>query len=182
MKSKKKLAEMFDRYIVSHWHGRIGRLQFLKVCTVYYIIYVIAGLIIGLAEAPLKSGSYDKQMVMVVMVAIVIAYAVYFCFLFSFPMVKRLQDIDQSGWWCILILISFGPLAEPIDKYIIIPYFENTVIEGIVALLGVLALGALLFVPGTKKSNEYGSHPSNREWITEGRRRRGSHPSNREWI
>ena len=61
----------------------------------------------------------------------------------QYLVVRRLHDFNRSGWWSLILLIFLLPLPWPPLGY----------------ALTALCL-VLLFVPGTRGPNRYGSRPA----------------------
>lgn len=117
------------------FRGRIGRLRYLAYTTVMSLLFYglvsvvggVAGLIFftfGLAE-PVASENF--WLAVLVILAVVLAIGGVYAALA--PTIRRLHDINRTGWWSLLGLI---------------PY-----INGFFVLF-------LLFMPGTDGTNNYG--------------------------
>lgn len=107
--------------------GRIGRLRYLAYCMglmlitypVIFIIFSLSGLFTGQAPGPM------------VFISLAVVYLALLVFTFGYA-VRRLNDLDQSGWLSLLLLIPLVNL--------------------------IMAL-VLLFARGTASSNRYGPAP-----------------------
>lgn len=111
--------------------GRIGRLRMLAfglgatlaLSLLMAVVAGLGGLVLGPVVAMILAG-----LIYIPMIVLSFAYAV-----------RRLNDLNLSGWWC---LLSFVPFVN--------------IIYGLY----------VLFAPGTKGSNNYGPAPSdNPRWV-----------------
>lgn len=118
--------------------GRIGRLRYLAYSLAPTLLMLPVFMIAGVLAGMMGSGDQDP---MASGIFLVIAGAAYlFIIVFSFIFAKRrFNDMDQSGWLSLLMLI---PLVN--------------LIVGLV----------LIFAPGTPTSNKYGLRPGhNTMWV-----------------
>ncbi len=130
------LQDSPDQYDDGRWYspaGRLGRARFFLRAFGYYFLFLFAsGLLSGLGAA------LSPTLAPILIIPLAIAYAVI---AFS-QSVKRLHDMNWSGWWLLLFVIPFVNL--------------------------VMAL-VLLFKPGTDGPNDYGlpAYPAKRAglWI-----------------
>lgn len=107
--------------------GRIGRLRYLAYCMglslltypVIFAIFAFSGLFNGEAPGPL------------IFIPLALVYIALLVMTFGY-MVRRLNDMDQSGWLSLLMLIP---------------------------LVNVIMVLVLLFARGTAGSNRYGPAP-----------------------
>ncbi|AJD48148.1 DNA translocase FtsK [Isoalcanivorax pacificus W11-5] len=107
--------------------GRIGRLRYLAYCMglmlitypVIFIIFSLSGLFTGQPPGPM------------VFISLAVVYLALLVFTFGYA-VRRLNDMDQSGWLSLLMLIP---------------------------LVNVIMVLVLLFARGTAGSNRYGPAP-----------------------
>jgi len=108
--------------------GRIGRLRFLAFALVVWVIGALAGFFafaIGLSSA--TDAGVGAAAVLVILTGGLAAFLISLS-----AWVRRLHDLDQTGW---LLLLMFIPLV------------------------GLPMLVVLLFAPGTAGPNRYGPQP-----------------------
>lgn len=117
------------------FRGRIGRLRYLAYTIVmslilYGLVSVVGGvagltfLALGLAESRASENFWWT-----VLVVLMIAFAIVGVYVTLAPIIRRLHDMNRTGWWSLLGLV---------------PY-----VNGIFVLF-------LIFVPGTDGVNDYG--------------------------
>ncbi|HEY9104776.1 DUF805 domain-containing protein [Chitinimonas sp.] len=104
--------------------GRIGRVRYLAYCCALTLIWAVAFGIVAVIGAVLKSP-------VLMGIGMVVLYIPLIVVQLGFGR-RRLNDLDQSGWW---LLLNFVPLAN----------------------LGLAIY--MLFFPGTKGSNRFGPEP-----------------------
>jgi len=126
--------------------GRLGRLAYFG----YSILFaIVLGLIAALLILPARN-SPSGGTVLIVAVIIIGVIAFWGGIALS---VKRLHDLDKSGWhyaWMVLVPAVFNGLSKA---------FETPVL-GVVG--GLISLGVwvyLQFWPGTPGSNRFGYQP-----------------------
>lgn len=105
--------------------GRIGRLRYLAYSVVLAIIaYAIIGFVMGILAA---TGLIEMTVLMMILAIPAFVGIFYAQFV---PAIRRLNDLERSGWWSITLLI---------------PY------------LNILTALYLTFAPGDDGYNEYGA-------------------------
>lgn len=110
---------------VFSFSGRIGRLRYLA----YGLLWnLAASLVVGL----IAFAAYNAANLVVVVLAIFASVAIAMVPMFSLT-VRRLNDLDNSGWWSLLYLVPLVSLALVIY---------------------------VLFWPGTAGLNRFGAAPS----------------------
>ena len=119
--------------------GRIGRLRFLVYTAATLLVAAAITLLIAITVGVMTgSGSGHQGMLSAVGGFAFIAAVIWGVFAVMRQIVRRLHDIDRSGWWALLVLIPMLNLA-----------------------LGIV----LLLVPGTAGENRFGpaakpNHPA----------------------
>lgn len=110
--------------------GRIGRGRYLLYSMIYNLVL---GFIVGLLGAVFgAAGIFEGEAASDFSALILVFYAITFAIFFVL-MRRRLNDLDRSGWWGLLIIVPLVNL--------------------------ILAL-YLLFAPGTDGANRFGSPPT----------------------
>ncbi len=110
-------------------NGRIGRLRYLAYGMIAtFLTMVVLGILSAIMIPMLASSEMPEAMMMI---ALGIFYLPLIVLSIIF-MKRRLNDLDKSGWWQILVYIPF---------------------------VGILFALYILFWPGTKGSNSYGLQP-----------------------
>ncbi|MGU7769251.1 DUF805 domain-containing protein [Burkholderia sp. MR1-5-21] len=90
------------KWFLFFFNGRIGRLE-------WWIYTVITGVISLLVDAMTRDAGDDAPIWLVLSVLAIAVLAVWTCLAVG---VKRLHDIDKSGWWLLLYLVPIvGPIA-----------------------------------------------------------------------
>ena len=111
------------------WQGRIGRLRYLAYSYgVTFLLMLIMAPVAG-ASAFLGGGAEAGSLLVVAFTAIVYIAMVVLCVMFA---KRRFNDLDRSGWWCLLFLVP---------------------------IVNLLASIYLMFFPGTQGSNNFGAAP-----------------------
>jgi uncharacterized membrane protein YhaH (DUF805 family) len=95
-----------------------------------------------------------------VLLALTIAFALYFLTVGISLTVRRLHDRSRSGIWILLLLVvPFG--QDPFrlfmqDKLMV----GSLILHFVQAIIGTLFLFSLLLIPGDRFTNRYGPPPS----------------------
>ena len=111
--------------------GRYGRLNFINAVWAIYGMTFLAAFITSLI-----GGFLQSEALTIILVIIIVILMQYF---YMRAIALRFHDLDQSGWLCLLSLISFIPFAG-----------------------GLFALGFTIFLmaaAGTKGDNKFGAQP-----------------------
>ena len=101
--------------------GRIGRLQYFGFAVIWAIGLIVVAMAVGLdasSSGPSAAGTTTYLLLVVLYAVATVSYGV-----------RRLHDLDKSGWW---YLLSFVPVAN--------------------FVLGLI----LLFGPGSPGENRFG--------------------------
>ncbi|KVQ50586.1 hypothetical protein WT21_10325 [Burkholderia territorii] len=114
------------KWFLFSFEGRIGRMP-------WWIYAVVSGVISAIFDAGSRGASNDDLPLSVVLVFIAIAVVAFWSTLAVG--VKRLHDIDKSGWWMLLMCVP------------------------IVGALALLVMNG--FIAGTPHANRFGEPPSN---------------------
>jgi len=86
--------------------------------------------------------------------------------------IRRLHDIDRSGWWILLNLWSYGFVVAGFSQMSVESIFKGTNIAALAILVLIALVGAvIMFVfsvtRGTDGPNRYGSDPYGRDQLEE---------------
>ena len=128
------------------WSGRIGRLAYFGYSILLGVILCVVGLVLLLPTRNSPNG----ETVTIVVVILLGAIALYAGFCLA---VKRLHDLDLSGWhyaWMILVPSLFNGIGSA-------AHMLAFSIVGSVFSMGVGVY--LLFWPGTDGTNNFGYKP-----------------------
>ena len=119
--------------------GRIGRLRYLAYGLASGLILIPVVMVAALIPALFSSDAgSDPTSSTIFIILVGLAYVFYLFFSFVFAK-RRFNDMDQSGWLCILIIVP---------------------------LLNLIAALFLIFAPGTKTANKFGPAPApNTTWV-----------------
>jgi uncharacterized membrane protein YhaH (DUF805 family) len=125
--------------------GRSNRGRFWTVVALCWAMYVVVGSLFAVMG--------DTPFTMLVAMAFVIAPIP----VGTFNMIKRLHDLGRSGWWILLLIGLYLPIAamaEPWspDGLRVLGYL----LEAAFSLATLVALGS---IPGEKTSNRFGEPP-----------------------
>lgn len=116
--------------------GRFGRLSYLAWNALSSIILYLF-LIIPIVSFGYYSQPQDLQALSTPLIFILIIFTLAFFYLYITFMIRRLHDVNQTGWFALLIFIPLVNL--------------------------ILAL-YLLFAPGTQGENNYGPQRITKGW------------------
>ena len=113
------------------FHGRIGRLRYLAYGFGLSMLLMLAIIPLIGASALMGGGSPESMgPVTMILVGIIYVAAIVVSIMFA---KRRLNDLNRSGWWCLLFLV-------PLVNFAITIY--------------------ILFFPGTQGSNNFGPAPA----------------------
>ncbi len=112
-----------------HLSGRIGRLRYL---TYYMFATFLLGIIMGLSVVFVLFIGNDNILTNIFSIIVSIFYLAYFIYVVFIYTIRRLNDLDKTGWLCLLMFI-------PIVNIIFYLY--------------------LMLVRGTEGVNDYGNPP-----------------------
>ncbi|MGL5631079.1 MAG: DUF805 domain-containing protein [Azovibrio sp.] len=141
--------------------GRLGRMRYFTFSYALMIVFGILAAIFGIFLAT-TIPSMGKASFSIL--TLVILLTITWMYLTIMLTIKRLHDMNASGWWILM------PLGLLIAIVIISGIFASRNPGGSTAMLTLmtfvyplsyLVIGAILtFVPGTKDKNRFGSAPS----------------------
>jgi len=103
------------------FEGRVGRLQYFGYSVVWGLVVTVMAALLTAGDpvnGPSAGGSISLFLVLIVYTVATLSYGV-----------RRLHDLDKSGWWMLLSIVPFANL-----------------VLGLILLLG----------PGTPGPNRYG--------------------------
>ena len=120
--------------------GRIGRLRYLAYSLPGYVVTFISVLMVGALNGRGGSPSVGA-------VAGVVIIGLLGVFLSIRVVILRLHDLNRSAWWILLALVAAVSL----------PFLRVGVL--FIGGLYLVASLALVFWPGSRQSNDYGSPP-----------------------
>jgi uncharacterized membrane protein YhaH (DUF805 family) len=125
--------------------GRINRAKYWLVVSIWLVLWVIAGLLVYLAD-------YSP-------IAIVVAVIVLIPSIVSATAIgiKRLHDRDKSGWW--LLPFYLGPLLGLTLASLIAPGMIHSTLSFVGFLFLIWAFVELGCLRGTIAGNPYGADP-----------------------
>ena len=117
--------------------GRFGRLAYLAwylVLSLAFMLPVMVGAIVfGLLSASPES---QGNLMMVAFIIMLIAYVVFFYYIIVIT-IRRLHDLGQTGWLCLLMLVP---------------------------LVNLFFMLYIMFAKGTPTNNEFGAPRPNKTW------------------
>ena len=127
--------------------GRIGRLQYFFVLLLTIFIYFFLGILYIFGAALVDNPHLASKETYSFVMQLVSFFASFIMFI---PAIKRMHDINISGWWIVL-------WGAPIEVFLLL----LPSIGGILVVLSILAkviFGiSLLVIKGTEGENKYGS-------------------------
>jgi uncharacterized membrane protein YhaH (DUF805 family) len=82
--------------------GRFGRLSYIAWSIAVYFLFNIATMVFGVGVAALQEQTIAGGMAILLLVLSLAVLVVYFLFT-----IRRLHDINASGWWSILLIVPF---------------------------------------------------------------------------
>lgn len=107
--------------------GRLNRLRYFKRSTLLFFLEIVLAIIIGITFwEPLREDISPLGYVALLIIIIAFAPSQYLL------MIRRLHDLNKTGWFCLLMMIP--AINAPFAIY-------------------------LLFAPGTVGANQYGADP-----------------------
>lgn len=129
------------------FQGRLGRVRYFS-----YILVILSVFILLLVSVRNIFGVMGDE--------IFIFYAVFF-FAVVILTIRRLHDLNLSGWWALLIPISFAITMGMLLAFIFspsTPFFVTLIIWSMLGL-NIVAFSLLIFWKGTAGSNRFGEGP-----------------------
>lgn len=111
------------------YRGRIGRLRFLAYNMVMGLLLYAVLLVFALVAAGLINAIGNNGFLVVILVVVALAFAAGFVYATLVPAIRRLNDMNYTGWLSLLMLV---------------PY------------LNILFFLFLALMPGTDGINDYG--------------------------
>ena len=109
--------------------GRIGRLRYLAYSYGVTFLLMLVMMPLAGASAFLGGGAEGGSMLVVAVTTIAYIAMIVLCVMFA---KRRFNDLDRSGWWCLLFLVP---------------------------IVNILASIYLMFFPGSEGSNNFGPAP-----------------------
>jgi len=94
-------------YVDTPWYspsGRLGRARYFLASIGYYLVFVLAMVLVGVIAGALN---LPQQVMPIFMAPAFLAYFVFSLFL----AVKRVHDLDWSAWWLLLLLVPLANLV-----------------------------------------------------------------------
>lgn len=157
--SVRKIHTMKVRELLSS-RGRIGRLCYLGLTILVGVTFELGSVLIPLLVSVVKPDwSFAGSVCLVVSLA-------FFCIYLGFILiVKRLHDVNISGWYCFFTNFSFmlGILANEFVRSHSLPIVWTCVAVALLLislLVGFVLNIMLVFRPGTKGPNRFGERAS----------------------
>jgi len=121
-----KAKELFFNF-----EGRIDRTQFLIGNLILFAYTILVPLFLAMVMVNLFGGMGNIATSLLIIAATIVSIVANFALI-----IKRLHDINLSGWWSLVVLI---------------PY------------IGIIAAIIIYFIPGTPIENRFGPVPGNVE-------------------
>ena len=124
--------------------GRIGRLRYLAYSLPGYVVTFISVFMVGALNGRGGSPSVGA-------VAVVVVIGLLGVFLSIRVVILRLHDLNRSAWWILLAVVAALTL----------PFSRVGVGVGVLVIGGLYLVASLVLVfwPGSRQSNNYGSPP-----------------------
>ncbi len=124
--------------------GRIGRLRYLAYSLPGYVVTFISVFMVGALNGRGGSPSVGA-------VAVVVVIGLLGVFLSIRVVILRLHDLNRSAWWILLAVVAAVSL----------PFSRVGVGVGVLVIGGLYLVASLVLVfwPGSRQSNNYGSPP-----------------------
>ncbi len=138
-------TDVIKKYTV--FKGRASRKEYWMFLLFYFILYFVLGIFIGVINASFKINLNFLFIVFVLATALP-TYGVS---------MRRLHDINLSGWWILLSVLS-GIMYNIIKMIPQIPKWLSIIIA-LVSLVISLVYIVLLATKGKPGSNKYGENP-----------------------
>jgi len=114
-----------------NFEGRIDRIQFLIGHLILFAYTIFVPVLLSMVMVNLFGGTGNIVTSLLIIAATIVSIVANFALI-----VKRLHDINLSGWWSLVVLI---------------PY------------IGIIAVILIYFIPGTPTQNRFGPVPGNVE-------------------
>jgi len=131
-------------------HGRLGRCRYLAYGCATGLIALAP---IGVGELMARSASAP---LLYLSLALIIIGAAFGLVMNTILMVRRLHDMDVSGWWCVIVLVAG---LYRLGQYL--PY-PAEIRGSIVILLGIIffiSFAVLVLAKGSPYENRFGEEP-----------------------
>jgi uncharacterized membrane protein YhaH (DUF805 family) len=124
--------------------GRSRRLEFWLFWLAAMVLQMVAAYFDAAGAQPFVVGGMGVVTLVVTLIFLVPATTVG---------IRRLHDIDRSGWWMLLLGLPY------LGWLISVHAGSQDVIPALALLLGAVILLVLLVQPGTAGDNRYGPNP-----------------------
>lgn len=139
------------------FNGRIGRLR--------YFAYPIGVLLLILPVLFLGVAFFAVHLSIIGLITICIGY-IFYLFMLVLFMIRRLHDMDYSGWWVLVYLVLL-PFSISQGLHLLSGALKLVYLFLMLVNVGFFLI--LLFKGGTKSDNRYGPlPPPNSGWVIAG--------------
>ncbi len=150
------LPEPLRQYAV--FTGRTRRGAYWRWVLFVIIVYVVGEIVDGLVIAPARGfipfeSDAGKPLTIIVMLALLVPHLA--------ATVRRLHDIDRSGWWMLLLPAAVVLLYFSLPQFVILVFNQqmvamSAIVMALVALAGLLVLLFWLTKKGDREANRFG--------------------------
>jgi uncharacterized membrane protein YhaH (DUF805 family) len=147
--------------------GRINRAEYWLAILIYFVVLVVAALILTAASADAVTAwvNYDLSDMSGTLIILYAVELVLFVSQVAIT-VKRLHDRDKSAWWVLLFSVLPGVIfvisSASMDPYAFDYSGPSPILSLIAAGFALWGLVEVGFLRGTPGPNRYGSDPLER--------------------
>ena len=126
------LVKIFNLFVYSlkntfNYHGRASRKEIGSILAVYIMILLVVASINILLSSVIGAYKYLSIVVTVLslmdtlMALVIVLLSILFCLMWISASVRRLHDINKSGWWVLLINVcQLLPVLNLITLFVVI--------------------------------------------------------------
>lgn len=133
---EEKIAKEYSKLNLFSAYGRLGRLRYSAHCTLLQILLSIMGVNFVFTESKMLK-------------LVLLPFMLFFAYILICSTIKRLHDINISGWWLLVLVLIYG----------IEPVFPDISIFKWVSFFVSIASLIFLVLTGTAGKNDYGNPP-----------------------
>jgi uncharacterized membrane protein YhaH (DUF805 family) len=138
----------------AEFSGRAPRAEYWWFTLALVVAYIVVSIVESIIGIDKTVGPYGYLSVLLMLGTLVPSIAVG---------IRRLHDTNRSGWWLLIAIVPYLILAFAAGAAIasgsMMALAGATMLLGLLAFAGGIALLVFMVLPGTKGDNRYGADP-----------------------